>query len=107
MQEGNKVDTIQDKRYMRSQRQEAERPCEQCRFYQRSGKRELTLFNDGKNYMTTGSCTNPDSPLNTRKLTGSFTASVNAMHHRLTNFLRMVCFVPAQEGGASERLPLR
>jgi len=101
------VSTLWYKRIMRSQRQEAERPCEQCRFYQRSGKRELTLFNDGKNYMTTGNCTNPDSPLNTRKLTGSFTASVNAMHHRLVNYIRMTCFAPTEPTDTQERLPRR
>ncbi len=76
---------------MRSQRKEADYPCNECRFFV-AAKRGLEGFPDGVNYMVTGTCDNPQSPLYKRKLTGSFTASVNAMHSKLDRAMTIACF---------------
>lgn len=61
-------------------RHEQELSCEQCRFFVRAARRELKLFPDGRNYMVTGTCGNQRSILHGLEITGSMTASVNAVH---------------------------
>lgn len=81
---------------MRSQRKEADHPCNECRFFVAAARRGLEEFDDGKTYMVTGSCDNPQSPLYKRKLTGSFMATVNAVHSRLERAMTIVCFTEKQ-----------
>lgn len=79
---------------MRAQRQEREPPCEGCKYYIRTKLRELKQFPDGKNYMATGTCGNPQSRLHQRELSGSMTASTNAQHNlRATITETLGCFV--------------
>lgn len=81
---------------MRSQRRETDYPCNECRFFVAAAKRGLEGFEDGNTYMVTGTCDNPQSPLYKHKLTGSFTATVNAMHSKLDRAMRVVCFSQKQ-----------
>ncbi|MEK7073814.1 MAG: hypothetical protein AAB960_00615 [Patescibacteria group bacterium] len=71
---------------------EVEFPCNECRFFVASPKREMKPFNDGKNYLVTGACDNPLSPLYQHTLTGSFTNIMNAMHHNLERISKLGCF---------------
>lgn len=75
-------------RYIR----EAEPPCNECKAFTAAGKRGMQQFVDGKSYFVTGECVNPDSKLNKRSLAGAYTASVNAMHHKVAVVDRLNCF---------------
>lgn len=79
---------------MRAQWKENEPPCEGCKYYIRAKQRELKQFLDGKNYMATGTCANPQSRLHERELSGSMTASRNALHNRRATIAETLgCFV--------------
>lgn len=71
---------------------EAEPLCQDCAHHC-PVKRGLAEFPDGKTYVQTGTCENPQSKLHKRQLTGSMTASMNGFHNAVNNLTdRLVCF---------------
>lgn len=79
---------------MRGQIKEDEPLCKDCKAFVAAGKRGMLQFPDGRFYLVTGRCGSEQSQLNGKDLAGAFTASTNAVHHKLVNITtRITCFV--------------
>jgi hypothetical protein len=77
-------------RYVR----EAEPLCKDCKAFVAAEKREMRQFPDGKFYLVTGRCGSNESQLKDKDVAGAFTASTNAVHHRVATLAaRLTCFV--------------
>lgn len=74
---------------------EPEFPCQECMHHMAAAKREMKQFADGHGYVATGTCDSTESPLKGLPLTGSFPASTNGEHNRVTRIgQKMTCFRP-------------